>query len=582
MTSKKGNSLQNHKNTSVSTTIFGIYRLLIISFSILTLYFAKTIVIPLTIAALLTFLLSPLVTRLEKWIGRIASILIVVISVFSVTGIIGYVFARQLVFFGSNFQHYYEVLELKFQAFEFPKEGIFHRLGQFIGNFKDGTPLEFKLIDIISRLPSFVESLFGSVVNILALTGMIILLVVFMLLNREDIRGRVIKLIGQNRIGSTTNAMNEASERVSSYLYLLLIVNIGFGICVAIGLSLIGITNAVLWGCLAAILRFIPYIGPWIAAIIPIALSFIISDTWMAPILTFSFFIVLELITAYVIEPYYYGVGTGVSSFALVVAAIFWTWLWGPIGLLLSTPLTVCLVVLGQYVPNMSFLRVLLSHEKALSPAEECYHRLLSFDSSESMDVIESYLQKDSLVSLYDTLLIPVVAQAKKDFLLGLIDGEQKEGVYHSVREIIEFLGIKEQKEISLTIEPKGNIFCVPAQTTRDEIGVSILSQLIALESLDVHYTTAMLKEREIFDLVDKGNPDVICICVVAPSALSKTRFLCAKLHKQKPLLPIVICILGYPEIGPGIIDKLTSAGATHVVVNLSEAIQTLKEMQPL
>lgn len=568
------------KNSSTSTTINGIYRLLIISFSILTLYFAKTIVIPLTIAALLTFLLSPLVIRLEKWIGRIPSILIVVVSVFSLIGLIGYVFARQLVFFGSNFQHYYEILQHKYQAFELPKEGVFHRIGQFIGTFKDGYPVEIKLIDIISNFTSFVESLFGSFFNILAMTGMIILLVVFMLLNREDIRGRVIKLIGQNRISSTTSAMNEASERVSSYLYRLFVVNIGFGICVAIGLSLIGITNAVLWGCLAAILRFIPYIGPWIAAIIPIALSFIITDTWTTPALTFSFFIVLELVTAYVIEPYYYGVGTGVSSFALIVAAIFWTWLWGPIGLLLSTPLTVCLVVLGQYVPNMSFLRVLLSHEQALTPAEECYHRLLSFDSSESMDVIETYLQKNSLVSLYDMLLIPVVTQTEKDFLLGLIDREQKEDVYQSVREIIEFLSIKEQKELTPIEMSKRDVLCLPGQTSRDEIGVSVLSQVLGFEGFEVSYTIPEISK--VFELVDKENFQAICIGVVAPFVLSKVRVLSARFHQRYPKLPIIICLLGHPEINPEIVENLKSAGATKVVTSLSQTIQTLKETPPI
>ena len=238
-------------------------------------------------------------------------------------------------------------------------------------------------------------------------------------------------------------------------------------------------------------------------------------------VVTISFFILLEMITAYVIEPYYYGVGTGVSSFALIIAAIVWTWLWGPIGLLLSTPLTVCLVVIGQYVTNMNFLRVLLSQEQALTPAEECYHRLLSFDSSESMDVIESYLKKNSLISLYDSVLIPIITQTEKDFHLDLIDSEQKETVYQSMREIVEFLSISEQKEMSPLPEPKGNILCLPAHAIRDEIGVNILAQLLAFESFDVHQTTK-LNVSEIFELVDKENPDAVCIGVVAPFVLSK------------------------------------------------------------
>lgn len=585
--------MQLPKNHSISSSIFGIYRLLIIFSSIIIIYFAQTIVIPLTVAALFTFLLSPLVIKLEKWIGRIASILLVVIVVFSIIGFTGYIFARQLILFGSNFQSYYEIMQTKLQAFQFPEGGILNRIGHVIGNLKEGllgepstvesaakvSPIYVKLIDLSSGFTHFVESFFGSFFNILGMTGIVILLVIFMLLNREDIRGRIIKLIGHSRISSTTSAMNEASERVFRYLFRLFIVNVGYGICVTIGLHWIGIPNAILWGCFAAILRFIPYIGPWIAAIIPIALSFIITNTWSVPIITISFFIILEIITAYVIEPFYYGVGTGVSSFALIVAAIVWTWLWGPIGLLLSTPLTVCLVVLGQYVTNMNFLRVLLSQEQALTPAEECYHRLLSFDSSESIEVIESYLQKNSLISLYDSILIPVIAQAEKDFHLELIDIEQKEALYQSVREIVDFLSISEQKETTAITERKGNILCLPTQSTRDEIGVSILAQLLVFESFDVHHTTR-LPVIEILELVDKGNPEAICICVVAPFVLSKTRFLCTKLHQRKPQLPIVICLLGFSEVDSQIIDKLDSTGATKVVVNLSQAVQVLKEMR--
>ena len=216
--------------------------------------------------------------------------------------------------------------------------------------------------------------------------------------------------------------------------------NIGFGICVSIGFIFDRYPKCYSLGMFAAILRFVPYIGSWIAAIIPIAISFIITDTWSVPLLTISFFIILEIITAYVVEPFYYGGGTGVSSFALILAAIFWTWLWGPIGLLLSTPLTVCLVVIGQHMTNMKFLSVLLSQEQALTPAEECYHRLLSFDSSASMDLVESYLKKDSLISLYDSVLIPIITQTEIDFHLDLIDAEKRESVYQSIREIVEFL----------------------------------------------------------------------------------------------------------------------------------------------
>lgn len=578
---------------STNSAILGIYRLLIIAFFIITIYFAQSIVIPLTVAVLLTFFLSPLVTKLEKWIGRIVSIFLVVIVTFSIIGFTGYIFVKQFILFGSNFQNYYQIIQTKFEAFHFSQGSVLSRIGHAIENFKEGLlgesnpigteakafPVEIKYIDLSSNFTHFFELFFGSFFNLLVMAGIVLLLVIFMLVNREDIRGRIIKLIGASRISSTTSAMNDASERVFRYLFRLFIVNMGFGVCVTLGLYFIGIPNALLWGCFAAILRFIPYIGALIAAIIPIFLSFIITDSWSVPLLTISFFVTLEVITSYFIEPFYYGVGTGVSSFALIVAVLFWTWLWGPIGLLLSTPLTVCLVVLGLHVANMNFLSVLLSQEQALTPAEECYHRLLSFDSNESMDVIESYLQKNSLISLYDSILIPILTQTERDFHLELIDGDQKANVHQSIREIVEFLSISEQKEMNPLLEPKGNIFCLPVEAVRDEIGVSILGQLLALESFEVHYITR-LKVSEVFELIDKGNPDVICIGAVSPFVLSATRFLCAKIHQRKPQLPIVIALLGAQEVGSQILDKLKSSGAINVVATLSEAIQALREMR--
>lgn len=569
------------KNHSTNTAIWGIYRLLIIFFTLFSIYYAKTIVVPLTIAALLTFLLSPVVTKCEKWLGRILSILVVVLFVFSIIGFLGYIFARQLVLFGSNSPKYYEILQAKFQAIEIPQNEFFDRIGHVFANFKEAlwgsSQLEVKLIDLGTNVINLVQSFFGSFFNFLSITGMVLLLVIFMLMHREDILGRVIKLAGQGRIGSTTSAINDASDRVFNYLFRFLIVNIIFGICVATGLQLIGIPNAILWGCFAAVLRFIPYIGAWIAAIIPIALSFIIADSWYLPLLTIAFFIILEIITAYVIEPYYYGEGTGVSSFALVVAAIFWTWLWGPVGLLLSTPLTVCLVVLGQYVANMKFLEVLLSQEPALTPTEECYHRLLSFDSSESMDLIEAYLQKNSPVSLYDFILVPILAQAEKDFHDELIDSAQKEAVNQNVHEIIEFLGISQKKEASEQPEkPKENILCLSGEATRDEIGTNILVQLLNLRSFSVS-KVAKLDESEIFKLIDQENFDVISMTVVAPFALSKIRLICAKLHQRKPQLPIVVCLLGSTEVNSQVQDKLLAAGATKVVGTLSQAIHAIE-----
>ena len=218
--------------------------------------------------------------------------------------------------------------------------------------------------------------MFGTLLEVLGTTGIVIVLVVFFLVRREDLRDRFIHLVGKGHVTVTTQMLEDADTRVSRYLSMLFLVNVTFGISVGIGLYLIGVPNAILWGILAAALRFIPYIGPWIAAAMPIGLSMAISTGWVAPILTVGLFVVLELFSNNVLEPWLYGKNTGVSAVAVLVAAVFWTWLWGPVGLLLATPLTVCLLVVGKHVPQLSFLDILLGNEPVFEPKKRIYQRL--------------------------------------------------------------------------------------------------------------------------------------------------------------------------------------------------------------
>ena len=270
-----------------------------------------------------------------------------------------------------------------------------------------------------------------------------VLLVIFMLLRREDLRRRLIRLIGKGHISATTHAMEDAGARVFRYLLMQLVVNVSYGIPVAIGLYFIGVPNAVLWGAFAAVLRFIPYIGPWIGAAIPIALSLAVSPSWTMPLLTIGLFVVLELLSNNLMEPWLYSSSTGVTPIALIVAAVFWTWLWGPVGLILSTPLTVCLVVIGRNVPRLSFLSVVLSDEEALTPAEDFYHRLLTINEQDELEFVEAYLKANSVSALYDSVFIPVIISTETDHRLELLDDEQRLLVEQSLRDIIEDLGTR-------------------------------------------------------------------------------------------------------------------------------------------
>ena len=404
--------MQPPKTKSGAAALVGIWHVLLMAFVIATLYFASDLLIPLALAALLTFLLAPLVTRLERWIGRIAAVLLVVTMIFSMIGMAGWVLTRQLVDLATRLPDYKVNIETKLHSFQLPSGGAFKRLSETVEELKK----DFRGADapIVSQVPGkpgtavavpvssaptlpvqvvetskanplqLLQVIISPLLGPLGTTGLVLLLVVFMLLKREDLRSRLIRLIGQGRISATTHALDDANHRVSRYLLMQLVVNVTFGIAVAIGLFFIGVPNAVLLGAFATVLRFIPYIGPWIAAAFPIILSLAVSPSWMMPLLTLGLFVLLELICSNIVEPWLYGSSTGVSSIALVVAAVFWTWLWGPIGLMLATPLTVCLVVMGRHVPQLSFLSIMLSDEEALTPAEQCYHRLLTVGLNEA------------------------------------------------------------------------------------------------------------------------------------------------------------------------------------------------------
>ena len=301
--------------------------------------------------------------------------------------------------------------------------------------------------------------------------------------------------------------MDDASNRISRFLFMQLVVNIMYGIPVAIGLFFIGIPNAILWGVLGALMRFVPYIGVWIAAVIPIALSFAVSTGWIFPILTISLYICLELLIANFVEPYLIGSYTGVSPVALIIAAVFWTWLWGPIGLLLSTPLTVCLVVMGQHVPSLGFLSVLLSDIKALTPDQELYHRLLVSEQNEALSLVESYLKTHSLIEVYDNVLIPVILAGESDLSLGIIDADQGDAFHQNLREIIEDLhgrtqtaAATDQSAEQQSPLPTCTVVCVPARAERDELVGLMFSQVLKQKFYEAENVSVKISIGELIE----------------------------------------------------------------------------------
>src|SRR5215471_11637116 len=430
----------------------GIWAILLLAFVVAALYFGRPVFVPLALATLITFLLSRFVTRLERWIGRIAAVLVTVTVMFCIFAGVSWVIGRQVIDLADKLPDYQANIARKIQSLRLPAAGPLERFSSSIHELQneivaprstppdeevrakpltrasppEATPVPVKLIEGRSAIPQLVQETISAILSPLGTAALVLLLVIFMLLKREDLRGRMIRLIGQGRISATTRAMEDAGYRVSRYLSTQFLVNACYGLCIATGLYFIGVPNAALWGLLAGVLRFIPYVGVWAGAFFPVVLSFAISSSWLMPLVTVALFIVLEAIASNLVEPWVYGAKTGVSPIALIISAVFWTWLWGPVGLILSTPLTVCLAVIGRYVPRLELLSILLGEEEPLTPYEEFYHRLLSLSMENAEEFAVKYAETESLTALYDKVLVPAITEVEIDTHNGSLTAEQR------------------------------------------------------------------------------------------------------------------------------------------------------------
>ena len=616
--------------TSASDALVGIWTVALTSFIVTTLYFARELLIPLALSALLTFLLSPLVSYFERWIGRIAAVLVVVALIFTGLGAAGWMLTRQLVDLATKLPEYKGNIAAKMHAFDAPKGGAFTKLSETVEELKQELPggtappaptitqdtgkpqtavssppsapslaVPVQVVETSKGNPiQLIQSIIAPLLGPLGMAALVLVLVIFMLLQREDLRSRLIRLIGQGRISATTRAMDDAGHRVSRYLLMQLLVNVTYGTVIAIGLYFIGVPNALLWGAFGTILRFIPYIGPWVAMILPSILALAISPHWTMPVLTVALFAGTELLLNNVMEPWLYGAHTGVSSIALIVAAVFWTWLWGALGLVLATPLTVCLVVMGRHVPRLSFLSVVLSDEEALTPAEDCYHRLLTPGDRDELELVESYLEANTLTALYDSVFIPALTAAETDARAELLDGEQLANLKQSMRDIIEDLGTRpavptkaaEEKAESAAddaappppaLAPDCRVFCLPARADRDELAGAMLMQLLRQQGFGVQNAPAKLVAGELLALVEKADVDVVCISVVAPSTVIHARYLCLKLRTLLPKQKIVIGLWGATDEVTEAASRLRDSGADEVVATLADALAQIAKLAP-
>lgn len=421
-------------------------------------YLARDVLLPLSIAMLITFALSPLATRLRKiGLPNLPSVLVVVATAFAAIGLFVLVVTSQLGTLAQNLPLFQANIIAKVESLKAAgsENGLIARVVKMITAINDeigsavpvqpaadgavaapAVPLPVEVIESQSPF-AMLQDLVVPLISPIAMVGLVIVVVIFMLLEREDLRDRFIKLVGSNDLHRTTQVLQEAGQRVGQYLLVQLLVNVIYAIPIGVGLWLIGVPNALLWGLLTLVLRFVPYIGTVLAAVFPMFLAFAVSPGWSAILWTIGLFAVVELITSNVIEPYLYGARTGVSPLAVIVSAIFWTWVWGPLGLILSTPLTVCLVVLGRHIPQFAVFHTMFGDDPVLEPHARLYQRLLVGDVLEATFRAEEALETAFLRDYYRDVGIPALLIAQVDHARGVLTSDQRRRLADIAQEMV-------------------------------------------------------------------------------------------------------------------------------------------------
>jgi predicted PurR-regulated permease PerM len=553
------------------------------------LYFARDVLIPLALAILLSFLLAPLVRRLEQWrLGRIASTFIAVVIGFSIIGGIGYVAGREALSLAAKLPEYRENIRNKIRAVRVPQEGTIGRAAEAIKDLENEASPEAAPLAVAETPPSAMAALRDLVAPFVHPIGTAIAVVVFtilMLLNRESMRERLIGLIGPRQINVTTQALGEAAYRVSRYLYMQLMVNAAFGIPFALALHFIGIPNALLWGLLGTLLRFIPYAGVWVAVALPAMLAFAIFDGWSEVIWVLGTFFVLEMLLVNVVEPWLYGRSAGLSAMAIIAAALFWTWLWGPVGLLLAIPLTVCVAVMGRYIPELGYLNVLLGVEPVLPPEARYYQRLIALDQEEATELAEEYAREHGISALYENVLIPALSLAETDRQQGALDAERSRFVIDGTRQIIEEVSVEKadeketqekQKQEKQTQEQEPRLFAdvciIPAHDEADELAGAMLARLLpGAQTFSSENLAGETLER-----VGEKPCRVACISAVPPRAASHAAYLVRRLKQRFPDLKILVA-LWTVENAERVSSRLRGAGVDEVLTRLDDVVARLQ-----
>jgi predicted PurR-regulated permease PerM len=584
--------------------------------AIAVLYLAKTVVVPLALAILFSFLLSPLVNLLERIrLPRVLAIIVVILAAGIAVGTIGWTVFNQLVSVTDHMADFTYNINRKLETLKPTKSTSFSRaeeeldrLGQQLSTLNlnaaaDHSPQLKKQLGASADHPISVQEVgksdrldtihgvLGSIVSVF----LVVVFTFFMLLQREDLRNRLIRLTGRGHLNLMTQAMDEAGHRVSRYLALQLLVNTCYGSIIFAALYFLGLPHALLWGALAGILRFIPYVGAPTAALLPTIFSVAVYNLWTPTLLIMAVFFCMEILTANIIEPHLYGKQTGLSPLAILVAAVFWTLIWGPIGLILSVPLTVCLVVVGSHVPSLKFLAVLLGDQPVMRPEAHYYQRLLASDAQEASHVLDSYVKDKSVSAAYDQLMIPALGLFEQDRHRNALDQETVDFITETAEEQVEELGLRSDepqpsnahietipnlspppsadKQLQPEAVVRRHVVCVAVRDDSDEIVATMLSQMLRRAG-HAAKTIPPGNEDHVLAEIFAGRPDVVCLSALPPYAMSYARTLYEAVQSRQSDLEIVIGLWNHSGDLAKAAKVITGEQRIPICTTLAEAVQ--------
>ena len=604
------------------------------------LYFGKEVLVPVTLALLLAFVLAPLVGLLRRLhLGKTPAVLLGVIVALGIILAVGGVIGTQIAQLATDVPKYAATIETKVSSVRSFTVGRISQVASSVGMQKkaaphasspaesgapdnapdnaQASPAPRSTAPSLTAEPeaaagsplSLVEKYLAPVLSPFATLGIVFVVAVFALLQQEDLRDRLIRLVGSDDLHRTTLAIDDGGRRLSRYFVTQLSINVLFGVVIGAGLFFIGVPNPILWGILSALLRFVPYIGSFISAVLPMALAAAVEPGWSMVLWTLGLYVIAEGVTGQVIEPMVYGHATGLSPFSVVVAALFWSWVWGPVGLILSTPLTLCLVVMGRHVKRLEFLDVMLGDRPALTPVESFYQRILAGDADEAQDHAELLLKERSLSTYYDEVALKGLQLAANDSERGVLDHDQLDRVKVTIKELVDSLASHEDKQppptkgdsgavsasgseetLASNPDPKSvepgtdlpadwrgpsGVLCIAGRGPLDEAAAAMLVQLVGKHGMGARLVGYTDVTRDKIERLDVEGVAMACISYLDISGTpAHLRYLIQRLRQRLPRgTPILVGL--WPTQDAALKDKQVqrSIGADYYTSSLAEAV---------